>query len=154
MSQAQKKITSLALFALAASSVLYSPDSSAQYLYPIKLQNDATGRCLDSNAEGRVYTLACNGGSFQKWNMVLVPNTSNFYEMKNVATGRCLDSNEQGNVYAIACNGGPYQKWIVTLRTNGRRSISNRATGRLLDSNAQGNVYTLPSNLSRYQLWY
>ena len=86
--------------------------------------------------------------------MVLVPNTSNFYEMKNVATGRCLDSNEQGNVYAIACNGGPYQKWIVTLRTNGRRSISNRATGRLLDSNAQGNVYTLPSNLSRYQLWY
>ncbi len=30
-------------------------------------KNVATGFCLDSNANRDVYTLGCNGGSYQKW---------------------------------------------------------------------------------------
>ncbi len=31
------------------------------------LKNLATGFCLDSNANKQVYTLGCNGGSYQRW---------------------------------------------------------------------------------------
>jgi hypothetical protein len=34
-----------------------------------KYKNLATGFCLDSNTARRLYTHACNGGSFQKWRL-------------------------------------------------------------------------------------
>ena len=37
-------------------------------VYGFEIKNTATQLCLDSNAEGHVYTLACNGGNFQRWN--------------------------------------------------------------------------------------
>ena len=153
MNQVEKKIMSVALFALTASSLLYASDASAQSFGGTTLRNDVTRKCLDSNYEGRVYTLACNGGRFQTW-VPIKPGTSNLYVIKNLETGRCLDSNALGNAYAIACNGGNFQVWIQTFFSNGRKSYTNLATGRLLDSNAQGDVYTLPYNPGRYQLWY
>lgn len=71
-------------------------------------QDVATGFCLDSNANRQVYTLGCNGGSYQKWS---VSNVGSVRVLKNVATGFCLDSNANGQVYALGCNGGSYQKW-------------------------------------------
>ncbi|MEV7601238.1 RICIN domain-containing protein [Kitasatospora sp. NPDC089797] len=32
-----------------------------------ELRHKATGRCLDSNAEGKVYLHDCNAGLFQRW---------------------------------------------------------------------------------------
>ncbi|WP_018349371.1 RICIN domain-containing protein [Longispora albida] len=64
--------------------------------------------CLDSNANGSVYTLKCNGGNYQKWYQT---STSTGWQLKNKATGRCLDSNANGEVYTLACNGGNYQRW-------------------------------------------
>ena len=34
---------------------------------PPTVKNVATGFCLDSNANRQVYTLGCNGGSYQEW---------------------------------------------------------------------------------------
>ena len=77
----------------------------------VTLQNVETGRCLDSNTDREVYTLACNGGSFQKWHVI----GSDFGTvlLKNLATGFVLDSNHAHDVYTLLANGGSYQKWFA-----------------------------------------
>lgn len=64
--------------------------------------------CLDSDHQGRVYTIPCNGGDFQLWRMSASPTLT----IVNHATSRCLDSNEAGQVYTLPCNGGQFQRWL------------------------------------------
>lgn len=115
---------------------------------PYWWRNVATQRCLDSNTSGSVYTLGCNGGSFQKWTWT---GASSSVEHRNYATGLCLDSNTSGQVYTLRCNGGNFQRWRSSGSPN--RQWINVATGRCLDSNTSGSVYTLPCNGGNFQRW-
>jgi Ricin-type beta-trefoil lectin domain len=71
--------------------------------------NWASHRCLDSDYNGRVYWLSCNGGRYQGWNH---PGDGT---VRNLQTGRCLDSDYNGNVYTLPCNGGGFQQWRFFL---------------------------------------
>jgi serine/threonine-protein kinase len=117
---------------------------------PLTWRDTATLRCLDSNSAGRVYTLGCNGGGYQKWY-----DTKLVYgqQIRNGRTGRCLDSNTGGRVYTLNCNGGAFQQWTLTYTGIYGWQIRNVATGLCLDSNAGGSVYTLGCNGGNFQRW-
>jgi hypothetical protein len=63
----------------------YSPYQGYYYFYSI--QDQATGRCLDSNAAGQVYTSPCQapGNGFQDWYWG-AGNTSGYSKFTDVAT--------------------------------------------------------------------
>ncbi|MEV8543686.1 hypothetical protein [Streptomyces sp. NPDC051572] len=87
------------------------------------LYNYATGRCLDSNAAGSVYTTSASSCGYndlyQRWNLYGNSSLYSPYMFWDEGTGRCLDSNTAGNVYATvntACGfNNQYQNWNTTV---------------------------------------
>jgi serine/threonine-protein kinase len=115
-------------------------------------KNVRTGLCLDSNPARKVYTLSCNGGSYQRW--TVSSNGDGTVMLRNLATSFCLDSNTAGQVYTLSCNWGSFQHWKVLYNIDGTVSLRNLATSFCLDSNTAGQVYTLSCNGGSYQRWH
>jgi serine/threonine-protein kinase len=76
----------------------------------VQLVSVHSGRCLDSDTQGEVYGLDCNGGSFQQW---LVSEEGGGVRLRNLATQLMLDSDTSGDVYTEPNNGGQFQLWTA-----------------------------------------
>ena len=143
------KVFVVVSLAIAGMAILGADPASAYAPFYVKYQDMQTGRCLDSNWNGAVYTLGCNSGSYQVWDSWAWAGNN---PVVNKATGRCLDSNWNGAVYTLPCNGGDHQKWTETWYSGGT-TLRNKATGRCLDSNGQGGVWTTGCDGSNNQVW-
>jgi hypothetical protein len=113
-----------------------------------RLRNEATGLYLDSNDQGKAYSL---GGSLESnWqNWVLVHANGREFTLRNAQTDLFLDSNGEGRVYTLQEAHNEYQRWYID---NNR--IINVATGRALNTNGERNLETLPPSNSPNQKWH
>ncbi|WKU05353.1 ricin-type beta-trefoil lectin domain protein [Micromonospora sp. HUAS LYJ1] len=117
------------------------------------LVDRATGRCLDSNENGSVYTSRCDfGNGYLHWSVYTSPFGQ--YNLRSDATGRCLDGNTAGVVYTSPCDGNNnYQNWAAGFGGN-PTLIFGMQTSRCLDSNEVGHVYTSACDVNNpYELW-
>ena len=81
--------------------------------------SEGRNRCLDSNHNGDLYGIQCNGGAYQRWHIIYLADQRDSYygtvhaafQIVNVATGRCLDANRTYG-YTLGCNGGNNQRWF------------------------------------------
>ncbi|MFC5182871.1 RICIN domain-containing protein [Actinomadura harenae] len=107
----KRKLTAVALAAATVTGgvVAATPAQAAQFW---NFRNAVSGACLDSNANGSAYVLACNGGAYQKWEWVSGGANSGKL-LKNRATGRCLAYNDQQSVSTQSCaSGSVKQSWF------------------------------------------
>jgi hypothetical protein len=113
----------------------------------VKLQNSATGRCIDDSDFG-FRTNTCNGSSYQRWSRIPFGDK---YEFQNVATGRCIDDSDFG-FRTNTCNSSSYQTWSAGLNGNngGGFPLLNHATRRCIDDSDFG-FRTNTCNFSVYQ---
>jgi hypothetical protein len=126
-----------------------APASASTQQQWISFQTD---RCLDSDYNGDVYTLPCNGGNYQNWSVNY--NSDGTANIVDAQTDRCLDSNYNGQIYTLPCNGGNYQNWHIYDISGSYANIVDAQTGLYLDGNYNGQSYTLPGNDGYFQGWY
>lgn len=171
-----------ALGALVAACFLAAPAAAAAAATPSPAANpalrmlssettswmdSATGRCLDSNAAGKVYTTnPCQapGNHYQEWvvtdyEFAIEPGSWIYVDqIRNLATGRCLDSNTAGQLYTTSpCQtpGNYYQLWYSVEGPSSGNTLKwmNYQTGRYLDSNTAGSAYASDPNGGDFQNW-
>jgi serine/threonine-protein kinase len=121
------------------------------------LRSWATGRCLDSNTAGRVYTLPCQSGNgYQLWWQGAPFGNPTVVE--NEATGMCLATNRPGALYTTHCRSANgisanwTMMWDVWQREPSVWVFRHVTTGQCLDSNHAGDAYTHACG-SNYQDW-
>jgi hypothetical protein len=126
-------------------------DIGVQAVIRAKLQNNATGRCLQaSSSSSAVVTRPCSSSSLQNW---IVTHTGSVRTFKNIGNGWCLDGSTS-SMYTHVCNTGSYQKWYSVYDEQIGFRWMSAGTGKCLDSNSQGSVYPHTCNTGRNQRWW
>ncbi|GAB1822550.1 RICIN domain-containing protein [Herbidospora sp. RD11066] len=147
------------------------PAPAQAYVGTGNLKNYATGRCLDSDFNGNVYTLPCSPPYFnlhQLWEPILQyrgdgiagsPHRFDLVVLKNRATNRCLarmdngalrttvecDDNEWNSAREWYAQGSSWNKVIFSLWWGN--------TSYAVDSNHAGQSYAQTWNGGQHQQW-
>jgi hypothetical protein len=146
---------------------IVAPDAIAAGMQPAhgssvratgRLVDYQTGRCLDSNYNGTVYTNPCwRKDNYQIWDLV-VDLDAGRQELMDNQTGRCLQGGiDRRHIRTTPCPAG---NWAFDVARNPRdRAVGNifdLAYGEAvaLDSNYSGHAYEGASNRGRYQEWH
>lgn len=122
-----KQAAAAAALTVVATVGVASPAMATNYGSYKNYYSDA---CLDSNSSGSVYTLGCNTGNYQDWDIQNI--SGDLYYLRNRATDRCLDANSSDKVYTLSCNGGLNQRWLRLVTTSGGGLWKNHKTGACL----------------------
>ncbi|GAQ50436.1 RICIN domain-containing protein [Streptomyces acidiscabies] len=123
------------------------------------LRNWETGRCLDADNTGSIYTLPCQqGNAYQTWEPIYIRHsTSDMVQVKNKATGRCLHVNGNGALTTYWCDlsGNPSanQSFLAVGSSWDQVELSNVLFRTCVDSNYAGAAYVTGCNGGGYQKW-
>lgn len=126
------------------------------------IQDDATGRCLDSNSAGSAYALPCSTSAWQNW---LFIQGSGFWVIENDESDLCLavKSEVNSNLWSVGTEtcalGNTAQHWGSSQLSSNIEEFTSDLNGQALDSNTDGQgdnvgaVYIDPWNGGAYQKW-
>jgi hypothetical protein len=142
-------LVAIAATAGVAAAPAQATEGPSPYWYTGIIRSWAQGQCLDSNDNGDVYTLPCNGGQYQQWHITIQNHPQNEWAtvwLQNVRTGRFLepicDTCDSWQPGVDAVNWLPAQGWLL-FPTNANWSAWRFAwnpgiTQRCLDANVPG----------------
>lgn len=158
ISSIKKIVVAIAATASAlAASITFLPPAASAANFAVGeqitiLRSWATGRCLDSNFAGNVYTLPCqSGNNFQAWHLIPIPSLGRWL-VRNEATGMCLATNRPAAIYTTACILNWTMYWDIVERESRVYVFRAPVAGQCLDSNGAGNAYTHACG-SNFQDW-
>lgn len=153
----------IAVVALGVSGVRPAPAEAADYVGVNVLRNVQTGRCLDSDFQGRVYTSPCNTAvSNQFWEPLFRGHIGGYdnVTLKNAATGRCLAYYWSGKIeMSIQCDEDPTWNSENTFYAvgSGWSNVVFAAAGpsgmMAIHSNYAGDVIPAKANYGNWQSW-
>ncbi|WP_024758314.1 helix-turn-helix domain-containing protein [Streptomyces exfoliatus] len=109
----------------------------------------ATGACLDDSLDQGTRSFACNGMSYQRWNMHTTADGGT--QLRNHATGECLD-HLPGGLATTACGASASQRWTVTARDDVAVEVRSTTARRCLADSA-GGLRVLPCDGTTQQKW-
>jgi hypothetical protein len=141
-------------------SLVNASPASAYTLGPSFLRNWETGRCLDSNAGGKVYTNPCqSGNNYQNWVVVYDHHTNyDVVKIMNVATQMYLYWSPDKVFTNQYVPSGTYYYPQLTWEARGsgwdKVALADVDGHNVcLDSNRAGDAYTEICNGGGFQLW-
>ncbi|QNP68350.1 RICIN domain-containing protein [Streptomyces roseirectus] len=144
---------------MSVGALFMSSTPASAYVGENFLRNWETGRCLDADNEGSIYTLPCQqGNAYQTWQPIFVQHTSyDVVQLKNKATGKCLHVNGGGALTTYWCDesGVPSsnQRFAAKGSSWNQIELVNDLFRSCVDSNYAGAAYANGCNGGGYQKW-
>lgn len=130
------------------------------------IRNWETGRCLDSNPDGAVYTSPCTANNdYQRWSVELLVddhaneimmNGHNVVTLTDVATGQSHQLGSRSPYGPeVGTSNSPYNYWVSNGPDWQHVQLVNSQLGtNCLDSNYNGDVYLNSCNGGGFQQWH
>ncbi|MDX3381823.1 ricin-type beta-trefoil lectin domain protein [Streptomyces niveiscabiei] len=156
---ARRGSTAALAVGMSVGALFMSTTPASAYVGENFLRNWETGRCLDADDTGSIYTLPCQqGNAYQTWQPIYVRHdTYDVVQVKNKATGRCLHVNAHGALTTYWCDESGNPNWNQRFAAKGsgwdRIELTNVLFNTCVDSNHAGAAYVTGCNGGGYQKW-